>query len=437
MKPVVAIVGRPNVGKSTLFNRIIRKREAIVDDEPGVTRDRKFADAHWEGRSFTLVDTGGYIPRSQNVIEKGVTQQVRFAIEESDLLLFIVDRKTGITAVDDEVARMLRKSKKPYLLVVNKVDGEKQEIDGAEFVRLGLGDPVLISAVNGRAIGDLLHSLVEKLGPEEPEDERIDDHLINLAVIGRPNVGKSTFINALLGEERLLVTEIPGTTRDAVDVKIQYKDNAFVLIDTAGLRKRSRVQESVEFYSNLRTHRVIERCDVACIFTDGDEGMAQQDLRILYDATQARKGVLLIVNKWDLVEGDPEKVKEWQNAIDIKMQGLSYIPILYISSKTGLRIKSVLDVALDIARERRKRVSSPEINRLIEKLNRTQQPASVRGKRVRILYGTQVSVAPPRFVFFAKFPELLKENYRRFLENKIREKFGFDGVPLAFSFKKK
>lgn len=435
-KPVVAIVGRPNVGKSTLFNRIIQRREAIVDDAPGITRDRKFADTSWEGCLFTLVDTGGYIPKTIDIIEKGVTQQVEFAMQEADLILFVTDCKSGITDVDHEVARLLRKSGQPVIVVVNKVDSEKQEPDAYDFIRLGLGDPVLVSAMGGRSVGDLLHQMVQLLGPQQVEDD-IEDEAVKFAVVGRPNVGKSTFVNAILGEDRLLVTEIPGTTRDAVDVRFRYKDQDLVLIDTAGLRRRSKVHESVEFYSNLRTRRVIERCDVACIFTDADEGLTQQDLRIVRDATEARKGVVLVVNKWDLVKGDKEKVKDWQDGLDVKMQGLDYVPVVYISSKTGYHIQSVLGVALQVAGERKKRIGSPELNRLIEELNKINQPAAVRGKRVRLLYGTQVGSEPPRFVFFVTYPELLKENYRRFLEKQVRQKFGFDGVPLVFVFKKK
>jgi len=435
-KPVVAIVGRPNVGKSTLFNRIIQRREAIVDDEPGITRDRKFADTSWEGCAFTLVDTGGYIPKTVNIIEKGVTRQVEFAMQEADLILFVTDRKSGITDVDHEVARLLRRSGQPVVLAVNKVDNEKMEPDAYDFVRLGLGDPALISAIGGRSVGDLLHQIVKQLGPQ-PDGEDTEDEAVRLAVIGRPNAGKSTFVNTILGEDRLLVTEIPGTTRDAVDVRFHYKDQDLILIDTAGLRRRSKVHESVEFYSNLRTHRVVERCDVACIFADAGEGLAQQDLRIIRDAVEGRKGVILVVNKWDLVKGDREKVREWQDDLDLRMQGLEYVPVLFISSKTGYHIKSVLGVALQVAGERKKRIGSPELNRLIEDLNKVHQPAAVRGKRVRLLYGTQVGTEPPRFVFFATYPELLKENYRRFLENRMRQKFGFDGVPLVFAFKKK
>ncbi len=436
-EPIVAIVGRPNVGKSTLFNRIIRKREAIVDDTPGITRDRKSAATEWEGFQFTLVDTGGYIPKTKDTIESGVTRQVRLAVEEADLILFLVDCTTGITDVDGEVAELLRKSSKPYLVVVNKVDQKNRELDAAEFIRLGLGEPVMVSSLAGRGVGDLLSLIVKKLGQTGSKKTVADDNAVKLAIVGKPNVGKSTFINVILGEERLLVTEIPGTTRDAVDVRIESGEQEFVLIDTAGIRKRSRIQESIEYYSALRTHRVIERCEVAAVFLDAEQGITQQDLRVIREVIDNKKGLLVVVNKWDLVENDREKVKNWDAALHLRLKGMSYIPVLFVSCKTKLRVKKVLDLAWKISREREKRVSSPDLNRLIDKLNRKYQPPAIRGKRVRILYGTQSGVNPPRFVFFSNYPQLVKESYKKFLENHIRGNFGFEGVPLSLIFKRK
>jgi len=436
-EPIVAIVGRPNVGKSTLFNRIIRKREAIVDDTPGITRDRKSAATEWEGFQFTLVDTGGYIPKTKDTIESGVTRQVRLAVEEADLILFLVDCTTGITDVDGEVAELLRKSNKPYLIVVNKVDQKNRELDAAEFIRLGLGEPVMVSSLAGRGVGDLLSLIVKKLGQTGSKKTVADDNAVKLAIVGKPNVGKSTFINVILGEERLLVTEIPGTTRDAVDVRIESGEQEFVLIDTAGIRKRSRIQESIEYYSALRTHRVIERCEVAAVFLDAEQGITQQDLRVIREVIDNKKGLLVVVNKWDLVENDREKVKNWDEALHLRLRGMSYIPVLFVSCKTKLRVKKVLDLAWETSKERKKRVSSPDLNRLIDKLNRKYQPPAIRGKRVRILYGTQSGVNPPRFVFFSNYPQLIKESYKKFLENHIRENFGFEGVPLSLIFKRK
>ena len=408
-----------------------------MDHAPGITRDRKSVDTQWEGVAFTLVDTGGYTPKSRDVIEAGVTHQVRLAIEEADLILFLVDCTTGITHVDGEVAKLLRKSQKSRVLAVNKVDNENLELDASEFIRLGLGDPVSVSALRGRGVGDLLSLVVEKLGRPEGKEEVIADNVVKLAIVGKPNVGKSTFINVILGEERLLVTEVPGTTRDAVDVRIRFNEHEFVLIDTAGIRRRSRVKENVEYYSTLRAHRAVERCDVACVFGDADEGLTQQDMRVLREVVDARKGIVLVVNKWDLLEDDQDKVRQWEDALDRKLQGMTFIPILSISCKTNLRVEKVLELAWQISQERRKRVPSPDLNRLIEDLDRRYRPPAVQGKRVRVLYGAQVGVNPPRFAFFSNHPHLIKESYKRFLENQIREHFGFEGVPLSLFFRKK
>jgi GTP-binding protein len=437
-EPVVSIIGRPNVGKSTLFNRIIRKREAIVDDMPGVTRDRKHARASWENVNFTLVDTGGFIPKTRDVMEAGVTRQVRLAIEEADVIIFLVDVTTGITDVDGEVARLLRKSGKPCLVAVNKVDNLSREPEASSFIRLGLGDPVVISAMRGRGVGDLLSAVVEKIEPEKELDQpSAEDTAVHLAVVGKPNGGKSTFINRILGEERLLVTEIPGTTRDPVDIRVRHKDNEFVLIDTAGMRRRTRIKESVEYYSNLRTHRAIERCHAACIFVSAEEGLTQQDMRVIREVAEARKGILLVVNKWDLVKDDEEMRRHWSDMLDLKMQGLDYVPVIRVSCKTGLRVERVLVMVWRIAQERKKRVPSPKLNELLADMNRKVQHPAVQGKRIRILYGSQVGIEPPKFVFFATHPYLLKESYKRFLENQIRENFGFEGVPVSFVFKRK
>jgi len=436
-KPVVSIVGRPNVGKSTLFNRIIQRKEAIVDDMPGITRDRKTADTQWEGIPFTLVDTGGYIPRTKDVIESGVTRQVRLAIDEADVVLFLADVTTGITDVDGDVAKLLRKRGKSWVLAVNKVDGAKREPDAAEFIRLGLGEPVTISAMTGRNIGDLLSLIVEMLGQPREGETSAQDDVIKLAVVGRPNVGKSTFINVILGEERLLVTEIPGTTRDAVDVRIRFNKRELLLIDTAGIRKRSRVSENVEYYSVLRSHRTVERCDVACVFADGNEGLTQQDMRVLQEVTEAKKGVLLVINKWDLLKGDEERIRQMNEKMERRMRGMTFVPIVMISCKINLRVRKILEMAWRISDERKKRISSPDLNRLLKALTRQYQPPAVQGKRIRILYGSQVGVDPPRIAFFSNHPHLIKESYKRFIENNIRDNFGFEGVPLTLIFKKK
>ncbi len=437
MKPMVAIVGRPNVGKSTLFNRIIRRRAAIVDDAPGVTRDRKTAETEWDGIPFALVDTGGYIPQTRDTIAAGVTEQVRFAINEADLIILLVDVTTGITDIDGDVAVLLRKSAKPVVVAVNKVDSEKREADSAEFVRLGLGEPVPVSALISRGVGDLLSRITDALGQYEVAQSPSTTEKVNLAVIGRPNVGKSTFVNTILGQKRLLVTEIPGTTRDSVDVAVQYKDREMTLVDTAGMRRRSKVHESIEYYSALRTHQTVERCDVACVFTDADLTLAQQDLRIVREVMDARKGVLLVVNKWDLVRGDPDRVCRWKEDLIRRLHGFDYVPFLFVSCKTGYRVKSILEKVCQIADERTKRIPSAALNKMLEEINQRYQPPAVGGKRVRILYATQVDIRPPRFVFFANHPHLIQAASRNFLENQIREQFGFEGVPISMSMKKK
>ncbi|MBN2103131.1 ribosome biogenesis GTPase Der [bacterium] len=433
--PVVAIVGRPNVGKSTLFNRLIQRREAIVDDRPGITRDRKICEAEWEGHRFFIMDTGGYLPKAKNVIEAGVTHQVRLAIDTSDLILFIVDATSGITDIDGDVAELLRKSGKTSLLVVNKVDNQKREMDIHEFQRLGLGDPIPVSASLGRRTGDLLSIILSRLPVKNIACEA--ETVTKLAIVGRPNAGKSTFINVMLGEERMLVTEVPGTTRDSVDVQIEINHQKYLLVDTAGLRRRSRVKENVEYYSTLRTQRVVSSCDIVCVFIDAKETIAQQDMRVIREATNARKGVVIVINKWDLMKGDQDKIKEWQDVLDIKLQGIQYIPVLRISCKTGFKVKQVMEVAAQVAREREMRIAAPLFNQMIEKINRQVQHPTVQGKRIRILYGAQVGDNPPVFAFFCNHPHLIKASYKRYLENQIREHFGFYGVPLTMTFKKK
>jgi GTP-binding protein len=320
---------------------------------------------------------------------------------------------------------------------VNKADHPVRAAGAAEFIRLGLGEPVVISASNGIGTGDLLSRIVQVLGLKPDQEEATaGEGAVRFAVVGRPNVGKSTFINALLGEERLLVTEIPGTTRDSVDVGISFGGERFVVIDTAGLRKKTRVEKGVEYYSTVRTRQTIERCDVACVMADAAEGVTQQDMGILGEAVQRRKGVLVAVNKWDLAQDDPEKSRQAKQSVDLRLQGLEYVPVLFISAKTGFRAVSVLETARAVARERKKRVASPAFNRFLENLNRKMQPPAVLGKRVRILYGAQVETDPPKFTLFCNYPELIKETYKKFTENQIREAFGFQGVPLMFSYRK-
>ncbi len=444
-KPVVTIVGRPNVGKSTLFNRIIQRREAIVDDQPGVTRDRKGVETEWEGYEFILFDTGGFIPKSDNIIEAGVTKQVKTAITESDLILFLVDCKTGSTDFDDEVAKILRKTNKKYLLAVNKVDSMEKEVYASEFYNLGCGEPIPVSAAGGRNIGDLLSEIVTVLKHEYPQfsaqeqelkNIETEDEIIKMAIVGRPNTGKSTYINKILNQERLLVTEIAGTTRDSVDVGIEFKGNKFLVIDTAGLKKHPKIKDNIEYYSSLRTDKVIKRCDVASIFIDGFQGLTSQDMHVIRKVTDAKKGVILVINKWDLIKGDDLKLQTLEADIGYKLRGFSYIPIITVSSLHGLRVFKLLIKIKEIYEERKKRVPSSALNKFLNALNREHQHPSVKNKLVRVKYGCQTKADPPEFVFFSNHPELVKESYKRFLENNIRKSFGFEGIPFSLFFKK-
>lgn len=444
-KPVVTIVGRPNVGKSTLFNRIIQRREAIVDDRPGVTRDRKGVETEWEGYEFVLFDTGGFIPKANNIMEAGVTSQVKAAITESDLIIFMVDCQTGITDFDDEVVKILRKANKRSLLVVNKVDSREKEMYVAEFFNLGCGNPIPISAAGGRNIGDMLSEIVVELkktftvkpkSESEIKNYQREDEIIKLAIVGRPNTGKSTYINKLLNQERLLVTEIPGTTRDSIDIGISFQGNKFLVIDTAGLRKQTKITDSLEYYSSLRTEKVINRCEVASIFIDGDQGLTNQDMHVIRRVMDAKKGAVLVINKWDLIKNDNEKLDKLEIDIHSKIKGFAYLPLITVSSLLGTRVHKLLTKIREIYKERNKRISSPDLNNLLAELNQNFQPPSVKNKIIKIKYGCQTKTAPPEFVFFANHPQLIKESYKRFLENKIRKKFGFEGVPFSLFFKK-
>ncbi|MFO7891865.1 MAG: ribosome biogenesis GTPase Der [bacterium] len=444
-KPVVTIVGRPNVGKSTLFNRIIQRREAIVDDRPGVTRDRKGIETEWEGYAFVLFDTGGFIPKTRNIMEAGVTNQVKAAIAESDLIVFMVDCQTGITDFDDEVVKILRKTNKDSLLVVNKVDSVEKEAYASEFYNLGCGEPILISAAAGRNIGDLLSEIVAGLknkfhqdihSGEGSENIQTEDEVIKLAIVGRPNTGKSTYINKILNQERLLVTEIPGTTRDSIDIGIQFQGINFLVIDTAGLRKKPKINDTIEYYSSLRTDRVINKCDVAAVFMDGSQGLTSQDLHVMRKVVDAEKGTILVVNKWDLIKNDDQILQNLEIDLSYKLKGFNYLPVITVSSLQGIRVYKLLIKIKEIFNQRKKRISSPELNKFLKQLNRNYQPPAVKNKLVRIKYGCQTKAGPPEFVFFSNHPQLVKESYKRFLENKIRKQFGFEGVPFSLIFKK-
>ena len=430
----VALVGRPNVGKSTLFNRIVGRRDAIVDDMPGVTRDRNYAEVEWAGKNFSLVDTGGYVPASEDIIETAIREQAQIAIEEADVVLFVVDAQAGLLPTDFEVADILRKTQKKVLLVVNKIEGAKQESELAEFYRLGLGEPHSVSALVGRRTGDLLDAVTKDTPPST--DEKTDPRL-KLAIIGKPNVGKSSFVNALLQEERHIVTDIPGTTRDPIDATLKYYGEEILLVDTAGLRRKSKIKESVEFYSAIRTLKSIERCDVAIILIDATQGLEHQDLRIIDDTIERNRGAIIAVNKWDLVEKNENTARDYERALRDKLRIYDFLPLIFISALTRQRIYKVIELAKQVDQEQNKKIATSQLNDLLGSDIRTYPPRSTSGKEIKIKYITQVKSKPPVFAFFCNEPSLVDDNYRRYLQNKIREHFVFSGVPVLLSFKHK
>jgi GTP-binding protein len=433
---IVAIVGRPNVGKSTLFNRIIGERDAIVDPQSGVTRDRHYGEAQWNGKKFTVIDTGGYVPESKDVFEAAIREQVWIAIEEADVIVFVVDGITGVTPLDVEIAKILRQTNKKVVLAVNKIDNEKSEIYTAQFYELGVGEPFPISALHGRKIGDFLDEVVKDLQSVDGEEKNEEDQ-IKVAIVGQPNVGKSSFVNAVLGENRTIVTDIPGTTRDSIDTQFEYNGNKFLLIDTAGLRKRSKIKESIEFYSAIRALKALQRCDVAVVMLDATCGLERQDLRIIGEAAELKKGIVIAVNKWDLVEKDANTALEYEHALKSRLKVFDYVPVVFISAKTKQRIFKVLDLAKVVHDERAKRIKTSELNKVLFPIVKETPPPAVSGKEIKIKYVTQVKSSPPVFAFFANFLDDIPEHYKRFLENKIRENFGFIGVPLTIIFKRK
>ncbi|MEX0935487.1 MAG: ribosome biogenesis GTPase Der [Gemmatimonadota bacterium] len=427
--PVVAVVGRPNVGKSTFFNRVLGERAAIVDDRPGVTRDRNFAHADWAGREFFLVDTGGVIEGSDEPLDRLVRGQVLTAIAEADLILFMVDGKAGVHPLDERLADLVRDSRRPMLLVVNKMDNLPRDPAHHDFWRLGLGEPVPVSAISGKGSGDLLDLVVERLPEPEGAPDGEDD--LRIAVLGKPNVGKSSFVNRLFGEERMVVSEVPGTTRDPVDSMMQYHGQRLIFVDTAGLRRQSRVRESVEYYSALRTERVIREADVCLVLVDAAEGATQQDIKIMERAWEAGCGLVLAVNKWDLV-GDKvtDTAPAFQKALALRAPFLAGVPVLFMSALTGQRVRRTLDLLLEVASERHRRVPTPEVNDVLEKLVRRQPPPHSRGRAVKLRYATQADAVPPTFVVFSNLPREVPAHYVRYLQNEFRRTWGFQGVPI-------
>jgi GTP-binding protein len=428
MSFVVAIIGRPNVGKSTLFNRIIGKRISIVDDTPGVTRDRIYGEADWNGKKFTIVDTGGIEPSSKDIILSQMKRQADFAIDTADLMLFMVDFKDGLTSADFDVAQVLRKSGKPVILVVNKVDNYDKAYHDYEFYKLGFGDPIFISAVHGLAIGDLLDRVTDFI--ETPPAESENDDITKVAIIGKPNVGKSSLLNAILGEERVIVSDIPGTTRDAIDTYFEVEGRKMVFIDTAGLRKKSRISEDVEFYSSVRALGAIDRADVILFVLDATETISEQDKRIAGLAHDRGKAIIIIVNKWDLVEKDSNTVNYFDENIKKAFAFMQYAPIIYVSAKSGQRVKRIFELINTVMKNYTLRVKTSMLNDLVEEATAIAEPPSIKGRKLKIFYAVQAGIKPPTFIFFVNDNKLFHFSYVRYLENVIRQTFDFEGTPI-------
>ncbi|MFL0163548.1 ribosome biogenesis GTPase Der [Candidatus Clostridium helianthi] len=434
-KPIVAIVGRPNVGKSTLFNRLAGKRISIVQDTPGVTRDRVYAEAEWLNYNFTMIDTGGIEPENNDIIIKQMRRQANIAIETADVIVFIVDGKEGLTAADNEVATMLRKSKKPVVLVVNKVDNLKDENNAYEFYNLGIGDPITISAGQGLGLGDMLDEVVKHFDKSIYDEE--EDEYIRIAMIGKPNVGKSSLINKLLGEERVIVSDVPGTTRDAIDSYLEIEEGKFILIDTAGLRRKSKVKEEIERYSVVRTYAAIERADVCILMIDATEGITEQDEKIIGYAHELRKAIMVIVNKWDLVEKDDKTLDNFKKDLQSNLKFLSYAEYLFISALTGQRTNKVLKLARYCYDNYNKRISTGILNEVISKAVLMKEPPIVGIKRMKIYYATQVATKPPKFVFFINDESARHFSYERYLENQLRDSFDFKGTGIQIEYRQR
>ena len=432
-KPLVAIVGRPNVGKSTLFNKLIGRRLSIVEDTPGVTRDRIYADAEWLTHSFTLIDTGGIEPESEDIIAVQMRRQAELAIETADVIVFLVDGREGMTAADEEVAAMLRKSNKPVVLAVNKLDAPKFNDAIYEFYSLGLGDPIIISAGQGLGLGDMLDEVCAHFPPEVAEE---GEHPLNIAVVGKPNVGKSSLVNAILGEERCIVSNIPGTTRDAVDTAFTLDGEPYVLVDTAGIRRKRAVEdETIERYSVIRSLAAVRRADVVLIVVDAEQGLSEQDVKIAGYVHEEGKPSVLVVNKWDLIEKDTNTMNQFKKDMQVDLAFMDYVPFLFISAKTGQRVNKLLSAAKESYAQSVRRIKTGLLNDVVNEAISMTEPPAMSGKRLKIYYATEVSVQPPTFVFFVNDEALVHFSYRRYMENYFRKTFGFAGTPIKIIFR--
>lgn len=434
MGNIVAIVGRPNVGKSTFFNRLIQRREAIIDSVSGVTRDRHYGKSDWNGKRFSLIDTGGYVKGSDDIFEAEIDKQVELAIEEADAIIFIVDVETGVTSMDEEVANLLRRVNKPVLLAVNKVDNNKRLANAVEFYSLGLGEYFPIASTNGSGTGDLLDALIEAL-PEIEEEE--ESELPRFAVVGRPNAGKSSFINALIGEDRYIVTDIAGTTRDSIDTRYNRFGFEFNLVDTAGIRRKSKVKENLEFYSVMRSVRAIENCDVCLVVLDATRGFDGQVQNIFWLAQRNHKGIVILVNKWDLVDKETNTMKEYEAMIRREIEPFTDVPIVFISVLTKQRVFKAIETAVKVFENRSKKIKTREFNDVMLPIIERNPPPAYKGKFVKIKFCMQLPTPHPQFAFFCNLPQYVRDPYKRFLENKLRQEFDFQGVPISIFFRKK
>lgn len=434
MSAIVAIVGRPNVGKSTFFNRLIKRREAIVDAVSGVTRDRHYGKTDWNGVEFSVIDTGGYLAGGDDTFQKEIDKQVNLAIDEADAIIFMVNVEDGLTGMDESVAALLRKSKKPVFVVVNKVDSNNRRDDVHEFYALGFEHLFSISSINGSGTGDLLDELVKSLPEKEQKEE---ENLPRFAVVGRPNAGKSSFINALIGEDRYIVTDIAGTTRDAIDTRYNRFGFEFNLVDTAGIRRKSKVKEDLEFYSVMRSIRAIEHSDVCILMLDATRGFESQDANIFWLAQRNRKGIVILVNKWDLVEKENNTAKAYEAAIRKEIEPFTDVPIIFVSALNKQRIYKAIETAVEVYNNRTKRIPTRQLNEVMLPIIENYPPPAIKGKYVKIKFCTQLPTPMPQFAFFANLPQYVKDPYRRFIENKLRENFDFKGVPIDVYFRQK